>query len=199
MGLSNPPLPACKAYVPPSRRLMASLSVMSPGKREMLFNCSLPGITRGEEGVFKRLWGVEKRVKWVLMEKIVLLIAAPKKKKKKKWFTLQAWHVLRDRHACKFGQTRGCQMIIDKDPRAWRSSQDFLMFLTGLSRGQAHCIIKSDGCRGEEMGHFLYGEVFFLARCRMTHFRQQEDHFHKSQRGGEGNHSYWKTNKAQIP
>lgn len=49
----------------------------------MLFNCSLPGITRGEEGVFKRLWGVEKRVKWVLMEKIVLLIAAPKKKKKK--------------------------------------------------------------------------------------------------------------------
>lgn len=151
---------------------------MSPGKRVMLFNCSLTGITHGIGGVFKRLWGVEKRAKWVLMEKIVLLIAAPKKKKK--WFTLQAWHVLRDRHACKFGQTRGCQMIIDKDPRAWRSSQDFLVFLTELSRGQAWCIIKSDGCRGEEMGYFLYGEVFFLARCRMTHFRQQEDDFHKS-------------------
>lgn len=49
----------------------------------MLFNCSLPDITRGV-GVFKRLWGVEKRVKWVLMEKIVLLIAAPKKKKEEK-------------------------------------------------------------------------------------------------------------------
>lgn len=91
---------------------------------------------------------------------------------------------MRDRHACKFGQTHGCQMIIDKDPRAWRSSQDFLMFLTGLSRGQAQRIIKSDSCRGEEMGHFLYGEVFFLARCRLTHFRQQEDHFHKSRWGG---------------
>lgn len=48
----------------------------------MSFNCSLPGIARGVEGVFKRLRGAEKRVKWVLMEKIVLLIAAPKKKKK---------------------------------------------------------------------------------------------------------------------
>lgn len=160
----------------------ASMRAMSPGKGVMLFNYSLLGITRGVEGVFKRLWGVEKTVKWVLMEKIVLLIEAPKKKKK--WFTLQAWHVLRDRHACKFGQTRGCQMIIDKDPRAWRSSQDFLMFFTGLSRGQVQCTIKSAGCRGEEMGHFLYGDVFFLARCRMTHFRQQEDHFHKSQQGG---------------
>lgn len=47
----------------------------------MLFNCSLPGITYGVEGVFKRLWGVEKRVKWVLVEKIVLLTKAPKKKK----------------------------------------------------------------------------------------------------------------------
>lgn len=64
---------------------------------------------------------------------------------KKKWFTLQAWHVLRDRHACKFGQTHGCQRIIDKDPRAWWSSQDFLIFLSGLSRGQEQCIIKSDG------------------------------------------------------
>lgn len=91
---------------------------------------------------------------------------------------------MRDRHACKFGQTRGCQMIIDKDPRAWRSSQDFLMFFSGLSRGLLQCIIKSDGCKGKEMGHFLYGEVFFLARCRMTHFRQQEDHFHKSRQGG---------------
>lgn len=103
---------------------------------------------------------------------------------KKKWFTLQAWHVLRDRHACKFGQTRGCQMIIDKDRRAWRSSQDFLVFLTVLSRDQAWCIIKSNGCRRKEMGHFPYREVFFLARCRMTHFRQQEDHFHKSWCGG---------------
>lgn len=34
-------------------------------------------------GVFKRLRGVEKRVKWVLMEKIVLLIVAPKIKNKK--------------------------------------------------------------------------------------------------------------------
>lgn len=58
------------------------------------------------------------------------------------------------------------------------------MFLSGLSRDGAQCIIKSDGCRGEEMGHFLYGEGFFLARCRMTHFRQQEDHFHKSWEGG---------------
>ena len=48
----------------------------------MLFNCSLTGITHGIGGVFKRLWGVEKRAKLVLMEKIVLLIAAPKKKKK---------------------------------------------------------------------------------------------------------------------
>lgn len=32
--------------------------------------------------MFKRLRGVEKRVKWVLMEKIVLLIVAPKKNKK---------------------------------------------------------------------------------------------------------------------
>lgn len=154
---------------------------MSPGKQASLFNCSLAGITREVESVLKKLWGVQKRVKWVLMEKIVLLIAA---QKKKKWFTLQAWHVLKDRHACKFGQTRGCQMIIDKDPRAWRSSQDFLMFFTGLSRGQAERIIKSDGCRGKEMGHFLYGEVFFLAKYRMTHFRQQEDHFHKSWWGG---------------
>lgn len=116
------------------------------------------------------------------MEKIVLLIAATEKKKK--WFTLQAWHVLRDRHACRFGQTHGCQRIIDKDPRAWWSSQDFLIFLSGLSRGQAQCIIKSDGYRREETGHFPYREVCFLARSKMTHFRQQEDHFHKSRRGG---------------
>ena len=31
--------------------------------------------------MFKRLWGIEKGAKWVLMEKIVLLIAAQKKKK----------------------------------------------------------------------------------------------------------------------
>lgn len=106
---------------------------------------------------------------------------------KKKWFTLQAWHVLRDRHACKFGQTHGCQGIIDKDPRAWWSSQDFLIFLSGLSRGQEQRIIKSDGYGGEEMGHFPYREVFFLARSKMTHFRQQEDHFHKSRQGGREN------------
>ena len=58
------------------------MHAMSPGKRVMLFNCSLTGITHGIGGVFKRLWGVEKRAKWVLMEMIVLLIAAPKKKKK---------------------------------------------------------------------------------------------------------------------
>ena len=58
------------------------MHAMSPGKRVMLFNCSLTGITHGIGGVFKRLWGVDKRAKWVLMEKIVLLIAAPKKKKK---------------------------------------------------------------------------------------------------------------------
>ena len=59
------------------------MHAMSPGKRVMLFNCSLTGITHGIGGVFKRLWGVEKRAKWVLMEKIVLLIAAPNKNKKK--------------------------------------------------------------------------------------------------------------------
>lgn len=75
-------------------------------------------------------------------------------------------------------------MIIDKDPRAWPSRQGFLVFLAGLSRGQAQYIIKSDGCRGEETGRSPYREVFFLARCKMTHFRQQEDHFHKSQQGG---------------
>lgn len=34
------------------------------------------------------------------------------------------------------------------------------------------------------MGHFLYGEAFFLATRRMTHFRQQENDFHKSQQRG---------------
>lgn len=37
------------------------------------------------------------------------------------------------------------------------------------------------------MGHFPYREVFFLARSKMTHFRQQEDHFHKSRQGGREN------------
>lgn len=34
------------------------------------------------------------------------------------------------------------------------------------------------------MGRVPYREAFFLARHGMTHFRQQEDHFHKSRRGG---------------
>lgn len=103
---------------------------------------------------------------------------------KKMWFTLQAWHVLRDRHACKFGQTHGCQMIIDKDPRAWWSSQDFLVFLIGLSRGQAQCIIKSDGCRREEMDHFLDREAFCLGRIQNDTLQAAKDHFHKCQWGG---------------
>lgn len=37
------------------------------------------------------------------------------------------------------------------------------------------------------MGHFPYREAFFLARSKMTHFRQQEDHFHKKSAGREGN------------
>lgn len=165
------------------------------GNKQCYSTSSLPGIPRGVEGVFGRLWGVGKTVKWVLMEKTVLLIAA----QKKKWFTLQAWHVLRDRHACKFGQTHGCQMIIDKDPRAWRSSQDFLMFLTGLSRGQAHCIIKSDGCRMEEMGHFPYREFFSWQDVEWHTSGSRKIISIKVCREGGKSQSYWKTNKAQIP
>lgn len=127
MGLSNSPPTACKAQVlqglhacHESWETSNVIQLQSP--RHHMWRCVQEALGCLEENTVG------------FNGKDCSIIAAPKKKK---WFTLQAWHVLRDRHACKFGQTRGCQMVIDKDPRAWRSIQDFLMFLTGLSRGQA--------------------------------------------------------------
>lgn len=180
MGLSNPPLFACKARVLPSR-LQCLLTRQESWEMSNIIQLQSPRHHMWSRRCIQEALGCWEESKVGFNGKDCSTYNGSRKKM---WFTLQAWHVLRDRHACKFGQTRGCQMIIDKDPRAWRSSQDFLMFLTGLSRGQVQCIIKSDGCRGKEMGHFLHREVFYLARCRMTHFRQQEDHFHKSRQGG---------------
>ena len=65
---------SCKAFT----------HAMSPGKHVTLFSCSLLGVTRGLEGVFKGLWDIEKRFLWILMEKTFLIIKPQKKKKKKK-------------------------------------------------------------------------------------------------------------------
>lgn len=79
MGFSSPPPPARTAHVPPwgPHCLRAC---HEPWETSSVVQLQSPRHRTWSGGVFKRLRGVEKKVTWVLMEKIVLLIAAPKKK-----------------------------------------------------------------------------------------------------------------------